>query len=81
MLPAHRLERLAAHLPPTFFSYLSLAAPAGKMAVLGVLLHKSIAVSGDRVVVVSQSTAALDLVQVTGWLGAVDVVGAPASHS
>ncbi|PRW57845.1 DNA repair and recombination RAD54B [Chlorella sorokiniana] len=36
---------------------------SGKMAVLGVLLHESIAVAGDRVVVVSQSTAALDLVQ------------------
>lgn len=78
MLPAHRLERLAAHLPPT------LPVPgrhAGKMAVLGLLLHQSIAVAGDRVVVVSQSTAALDLVQVTGWLGAVDVVGVGVSDS
>ena len=44
---------------------------AGKMAVLGVLLQQSIAVAGDRVVVVSQSTAALDLVQVRAappWL-------------
>ena len=34
------------------------------MAALGVLLQQSIAGAGDRVVVVSQSTAALDLVQV-----------------
>ena len=43
---------------------------AGKMAVLGVLLHESINVAGDRMVVVSQSTAALDLVQASqtaGW--------------
>lgn len=39
------------------------------MAVLGLLLHQSIAVAGDRVVVVSQSTAALDLVQVAGCSG------------
>ena len=30
---------------------------------LGVLLHESINVAGDRMVVVSQSTSALDLVQ------------------
>lgn len=38
----------------------------GKMAALGVLLHESLEVAGDRMVVVSQSTAALDLVQVRG---------------
>ena len=34
------------------------------MAVLGVLLREALEVAGDRCVVVSQSTAALDLVQV-----------------
>lgn len=43
-------------------------APAGKMAALGVLLHESLVTAGERVVVVSQSTAALDLVQVGGWM-------------
>jgi hypothetical protein len=42
---------------------------AGKMAVLGVLLHESINVAGDRMVVVSQSTAALDLVQASYTAG------------
>lgn len=51
--------------------------PAGKMAALGVLLQQSIAGAGDRVVVVSQSTAALDLVQVRLGL-AVLLLGCPA---
>lgn len=42
----------------------------GKMAVLGVLLHEALQVAGDRCVVVSQSTAALDLVQVGEWKAA-----------
>ncbi|KAL4434006.1 hypothetical protein ABPG75_000447 [Micractinium tetrahymenae] len=44
---------------------------SGKMAVLGVLLCEALEVAGDRCVVVSQSTAALDLVQklcgARGW--------------
>jgi hypothetical protein len=36
------------------------------MAVLGLLLRESLVGAGERVVVVSQSTAALDLVQVWG---------------
>jgi hypothetical protein len=38
------------------------------MAAVGVLLHESLVTAGERVVVVSQSTAALDLVQVGGWM-------------
>ncbi len=40
------------------------------MAVLGVLLQEALQVAGDRCVVVSQSTAALDLVQVGEWKAA-----------
>ncbi|KAI3434723.1 hypothetical protein D9Q98_002784 [Chlorella vulgaris] len=39
------------------------AEQSGKMAVLGLLLRESLVGAGERVVVVSQSTAALDLVQ------------------